>query len=324
MAFLDELTIKVQSGSGGRGCISYMKRMDRKRVPNGGDGGKGGNVILRADPQTGSLVSLKAKRMFEAEAGEVGGSNKKHGRNGNDYIVKVPCGTTIFNKTDQLLIRDLVAQNDQIIVVKGGRGGFGNHSDRPEPVGGQGQFLELFLSFKITADIFLIGLPNSGKTLFLKELTGAGVEETDYPFATKAPQLGTYNADVNDYRICELPSIYEASCAGRGLSTHFLKHLERAKLIFLFVDTSSKFVKDSREGYHVLLKVLKECDARFLNVPRIAVVNKIDLIKKEDLKKLTFPKGEKVHFISNRTQAGVKRLMASACGLLDQQYAQTS
>ncbi len=310
--FIDEVTITVHSGAGGRGCESFHIRADRKRISTGGDGGDGGDVILRADPQTGSLISLKSKRIFEAERGELGMGSNQYGRKGKDCIVKVPCGTTIYNKTDNLLIRDLIRPGEEVVVVKGGRRGYGNHARRPATFGEEGKELELFLSFKIIADIFLIGLPNSGKTTLLKHLTGAGVSETDYPFATKAPQAGTYRSDDHELSLCELPSIYQASGEGRGLGTHYLKHLERAELIFVLLDPKSEFATDLKEGYQILIKTIQEFNPDFLKIPRFIVVNKSDFLTSADQKKKYFQAKEKVYFISAKNNTGIDRLMKDA------------
>ncbi len=308
--FIDDVIITVRSGAGGKGCESFNVRPDRKRIPTGGDGGAGGDVILRADSQTGSLLPLKSKRIFEAERGEIGMGSNQYGRKGKDVIVKVPCGTTIYNQTDDLLIRDLVYPGDEVVVLKGGRGGYGNHARKPATPGGEAGEIELLLSFKIIADIFIVGLPNSGKTSLLKLLTGAHVTETDYPFATKAPQLGTYKSNTNQLSLCELPSIYGASEEGRGLGTHSLKHLERARLIFFVLDVKSEFTQSIKEGYKILLNTVKGINNAFLNIPRFIVVNKSDLMTKKD-QKIKLPK-EKVYYISVKEKIGIDQLMKDA------------
>ena len=318
--FIDEVVIAVCSGAGGRGCESYIVRADRKKIPNGGDGGDGGNVILKADPQTGSLISLKSKRVFEAERGGLGLGNNRYGKKGRDCIVKVPCGTTIYNKTEDLLIRDLVEPNDEVVVLKGGKGGYGNHARKPVTSGGESKELELLLSFKIIADIFIVGLPNSGKTALLKYLTGAGVSESEYPFATKSPQLGTYKSNFSQLSLCELPAIYGASGEGRGLGTHYLKHLERARLIFFVLDAKSEFVSNLGEGYQILFGTIERFKPAFLNIPRLILVNKADLLDKSEQERKMFPAKEKVYFVSAKKGAGIDRLMKDAQNLLSQSH----
>ena len=319
MTFIDEVMITVRSGAGGRGCESYRGRTDHKRIPDGGDGGDGGDVILRADAQTGSLFPVKSKRIFEADSGGLGSGKNNYGRRGKDCIVKIPCGTTVYNKRDQLLIRDLVSPGDEVVVLKGGRGGYGNHAYRPTVAGESAKELELLLSFKIIADIFLVGLPNSGKTTLLKHLTGAGVLETEYPFATKAPQLGTYRSRFKEFRVCELPAIYQSSDQGRGLGTGFLKHLERARLIFLMLEPESEFAPDLKTGHQILRKTIERFNPEFARIPYFVVINKADLIPHGTLtvKKKAFSSREKVFFVSAKTGAGIDRLMDAAVNFLE-------
>jgi len=318
--FTDELTIVVKSGAGGRGCESYRKRQDHKRLPDGGDGGNGGSVILAADPQTGSLAPLKSKPTFEAERGSHGMGNNRYGHNGKDYIVKVPCGTTVYNKCDHLLIRDLVVPNEQVVVLRSGKGGHGNHNGGKATGGEAAQGLELFLSFKIISDICLVGLPNSGKTALLKTLTGAGVSATEYPFATKSPQLGTYRSDKHELHLCDLPSLYQASTDGRGLGTHYLKHLERAKLVFFVLDTETKFAHDVRSGFRMLFDIVKSFNPDFAKKPRFVVVNKTDMLPEKRIEKAVLPEREKCFAISTLEGTGVKRLMSESEKVLKKEH----
>lgn len=317
--FVDEITITARSGAGGRGCEGYLNRTDHKKIPNGGDGGDGGDVIVRADHETGSLLDLNSVRVFEAENGDLGQGNGRTGRRGEDRIIKIPCGTTLYQLPDRLLIRDLFHSGEEVLLLKGGQGGYGNHSGRSATQGKPGAELELLLSLKIIADIFLVGLPNAGNTTLLKRLTEAHVSETNYPFATRTPQLGAYKSPVHDFRICDLPSVYESSGAGRGLGTHFLKHLERARLLFLIVEPAGQFAEDLKKAGDILLSTIKNFNEAFLSIPRFWVVNKMDIWKgkKSDLKK-SFPAGEKVFPISALTGEGVEALMKAAADCLSE------
>lgn len=316
--FLDELTIVVRSGQGGKGCESYFKRTDRKMIPNGGDGGDGGDVILKAENNMGSLHALKSKRVFEAENGGGGSSNNKYGRKGNDCVILVPCGTTVYNKRENLLIRDMVEQGDQVLALKGGRAGYGNHNDRPATNGEPAKEMELYLSYKIISDIAFVGLPNSGKTALLKTLTGAGVQETDYPFATKSPQLGTYSSDTTQFRLCDLPSIYQGSEQSHGLGTHFLKHLERARMLFFILDVNSAFATDLYHGFQTLLSIVQRCSQDFLLKPRFVVINKAELLGEgAPVRHQLFPNHEKIFFVSVKNMTGLDELMNEAGKVLE-------
>lgn len=310
--FLDEVIITVKSGDGGRGCESYLRRADRKMIPTGGDGGDGGDVIVRADRNTGSLLSLKSRRIFEAERGSLGKGSNKYGHQGKSLVVLVPCGTTVYDYQKRLLLRDLVNHGDEVTVAKGGRGGYGNHLGRPATFGKSGETLELFLSFTVIADIVMVGLPGSGKTTLLKALTEANVEPASYPFATKTPCLGTYESGKHSFSICELPSIYSASHDGRGHGVHYLKHLHRAKLIFFVVDPLNSFAQGIKDGYDVLLKEVEGFNGDYLNLPRCLVVNKIDLkeAKKAISKRIKFK--DPVFQISAQNGTGLKTLMKQA------------
>ncbi len=308
--------MKIRSGNGGRGCISFLHRPDRKKLPNGGDGGNGGDVVMVADSNIGSLYPLRSKRVYEARPGEPGSGNNRYGRKGEDCVIKVPCGTTVTDHSNGLLIRDLIVPGEEIIIAKGGRGGYGNHADRPETAGIPGKELELLLNFKIIADIFLVGLPNTGKTALLRRLTGAGVQETAYPFATKTPQLGTFRSDRERIRLCELPSIYRASEDGRGCGTHFLEHLDRAKLIFFVLDESGEFAQNLTEGFEILTEVLGRQNELYLEIPRLVVVNKADLIKKPVIPKRGILGKEKILRVSAESGFGLDELMSAAGKLL--------
>jgi GTP-binding protein len=314
--WFDEACIEVRSGNGGKGHESYRHRTDRKKEPNGGNGGKGGDVWLEADENVTGLLHLQYNQRFEAENGEEGGYEQKAGRGGKDLILKVPCGTTVINGANRLKIRDLVANGERVMVVKGGRGGAGNHTGRGAQPGAPGESLPISLNLRLVADIVLIGIPSSGKSTLLHRLTHAKLPLALYPFATKLPHLGACRTkDYGKLVLCELPSLLRGSSEGHGVGNHYLKHLERGRLLFYMMEPAGAFASDVFEAYKILREELEKFDPEFLNYPFFVIINKIDLIAAPELKKMrTAVKKLKVpvFFISAQTGEGIGDLMKEA------------
>ena len=311
--FVDEIIIHIQSGSGGKGCESYYRRTDKKFVPTGGDGGKGGDVIIRADRNVTSLYSFRFNPLFRADSGQLGGGNQKTGRNGQDVVILVPCGTSVFNKAGHLLIRDLLNEGDEVIALRGGRGGIGNqHHGKMATPGEPGQSLDVVLDLKVKADIFFVGSPNSGKSRLLNYLTGSKAKSEAYPFATKSPQLGIFEtADYKTFVLCELPSLVSGSSKGKALGNQFLKHLSRARLLFLMVDPfQSDF--DAAAGYNELIEELKAYNPDFAGIPHFLLINKMDTPEASEAVKKKVNVPCPVFRISAETGAGIEMLMKEA------------
>jgi GTP-binding protein len=310
--FIDKVHLIVQSGNGGNGCESYFRRTDKKLVPDGGDGGEGGRVIFRADTNAPSLRSFRFRQHLVAESGGNGGSNRKRGKKGQDLLVLVPFGTRLYDRKRKFLIRDLKIMGEEVVVLEGGHGGVGNHGGKPATLGGKGTVLDLELSFRIVADIFLVGIPNSGKSSLLNRLTRAHAGEKDFPFSTRSPEIGVFTlSDYEQLSLCELPSLYRASHEGRGMGTEFLKHLENAKLILLILDPLSKFSNSLEEGFMILRKELETYEKGYLQIPSAVVVNKMDLEgAREKAKKEVFKPEVPCFFISAKTGEGLEELTA--------------
>ena len=275
--FIDEINITVESGVGGKGCESFFVRTDHKRVPNGGNGGKGGDIIFRADENVTGLDDFLHKRIIKAEPGGSGGANLKTGRSSDPVILKIPCGTFILNRESNLRIRDLVDHGDEVIVAEGGKGGTGNQHGQLLQAPGKGQIVQLSLTVKLASDVVLLGLPNSGKSLLLRGLTNAQAKVETYPFSTQAPQLGIMESSgYGQLKICELPGLLKGASEGKGLGNKFLRHLERTRLIVLVLDPFNEYALSMRESYKVILHELKLHAENILDIPRLIVVNKSD------------------------------------------------
>ena len=308
---VDKIHLKVQGGRGGKGCESYNHRKDHKKIPNGADGGDGGSVIFRASHNAPGLDRLRLKQHLDAECGEQGSSDNQRGHKGEDLVVLVPLGTSVFRRENHLAIRDLYIEGEEVVIARGGRGGSGNIGDKTATSGEEGETLDIDVEFRIMADVFLVGLPGSGKSSLLHYLTRAPVEGKDYPFATRSPVLGVHGYD--DYKqinFCELPSIFDGSTDGRGLGTDFLRHLARAKIILFMVDATLKFSSSVSEGWNTLQRIVYEQDAAYRQIPSVLVINKIDL--GEDLGKIEKElkrSGQLYFLISVKTGEGVESLM---------------
>lgn len=298
----------VQSGAGGSGCDSYFRRTDRKSVPDGGDGGRGGDVIFRADPNAPPIGSFRYKQHITAESGGNGSSNQKKGKHGQNLVVLVPIGTKLYDAQHNLLIRDLQKPLEEVVVVVGGRPGLGNQGGKRVTKGEPGRTIELELVFKIPADIFLIGLPNSGKSTLMNRLANTKIREEEYPFSTRAPQLGVLAfSDYESLTLCELPSLYRASQDGRGMGTDFLEHLEHAKFILYFLDPVSKFANTLEEGLEILQGAVAESDEAYSKIPFAIIVNKIDLPEaKEKMNAESLKTKAPVFYLSAKTGEGVE------------------
>ena len=277
MMFVDEVRLVVESGAGGKGCISFLLRPDHKRVPDGGDGGDGGGVLFQADENVTDLEPLSFMKRVKAEPGALGSRNQRTGRNGPPLVVRVPCGSVLTDLETQLRIRDLERHGDSVVVAAGGRGGGGNsHGRMPRPAE-PGRVVQLHVVFKLPTDVIFLGLPNSGKSTLLNRLTCAKTKVSSYPFTTPYPRMGVFRTkDARALRLCELPGLLEGSSEGRGVGNKFLKHVGRTRLLVIVLKPNNSFNLSPESAYHILLEELRKYDEHYLEIPRLILLNGAD------------------------------------------------
>ncbi len=291
MKFIDEAEIYVKAGNGGRGCVSFRReKFVPKGGPDGGDGGDGGDVIIRGKRDLATLADFRYKRHYKAENGKPGSGRNKKGRDGRDIIIDLPLGTIIFDKRYPDPIYDITMDGDTFVVAKGGRGGRGNaHFVSPvhrAPLefeeGEEGEERVLFLNLKLLSDIGIIGLPNAGKSTLISRLTNAKPKIGDYPFTTLTPTLGVLSDENINIVFSDIPGIINGASKGRGLGLTFLKHIERSKSVIIVLDVSSPSLY---EDYLMLLDELYSYNKTILEKDKTIVLNKIDLVKDDIIKR---------------------------------------
>lgn len=323
--FADRATIFVRSGKGGDGHVSFRRE---KYVPDGGpdggDGGKGGDVIFEVDEGLNTLTDFRHIRKYQAEDGESGGKRNCRGKNGSDIIIKVPAGTVIKEANSGKVITDMSGDNKRIVLLKGGKGGNGNqHYATPtmqapkyaQP-GQPAKELTLLLELKVIADVGLVGFPNVGKSTFLARVTNARPKIANYHFTTLNPNLGVVDFEEGDgFVIADIPGLIEGASQGVGLGYEFLRHIERTRLIIHMVDAAGSEGRDPIADIYAIDKELQAYNEEIAKRPQIIAANKTDLIYEDEtdiigkLQKEFEPKGIKVFPISAVSGKGVKELL---------------
>ena len=287
MKFVDEASIYVEAGRGGKGCVSFRREKFIPRGgPDGGDGGKGGDVIVAGNSNLASLLDFKYKRKYKAQNGQSGGGQNKTGRNGDDSVIHVPLGTIVYREPELTELFNITKDREQYVAAHGGRGGRGNtrfvtpthRAPLQHDEGEEGEALSLKLVLKLLADVGLVGLPNAGKSTLISRLTDARPKVGDYPFTTLTPALGVLRNGEQTFVIADIPGIIEGASAGKGLGLTFLKHIERTGTLLIILDSASSAVK---EDYDTLIDELKEYKEEMLLKQRIIVLNKIDLVPEQ-------------------------------------------
>ena len=315
MKFLDQVKIYVKAGNGGSGSPSFRReKFVEFGGPDGGDGGKGGSVILISERNLNTLIDYRYQQHFKAERGKDGSGKNKTGKGGEDLYLKVPLGTQVFEEDNKTLIYDFKSQKEEFLVASGGKGGFGNtrfksstnRAPKKFTKGGQGEEFWIWLQLKTIADIGIIGLPNAGKSSLLASMTSANPKIANYKFTTINPNLGVASYDDKEVTLADIPGLIEGAHTGTGLGIKFLKHIERCKTLLHLIDITED---DLFISYNQVRKELSKYSKDLVKKKEIVVLNKTDLIdekeKKEKIKKLKNKLKKNIFFMSTMDKKSV-------------------
>jgi GTP-binding protein len=330
--FIDEAIITVQSGNGGRGCISFRREKFIPRGgPDGGDGGKGGDVVLMTTSRKRTLYQFRYQKHFRAKNGAHGQGKQKTGKNGRNLIIEIPPGTLVVDAETGHVIKDLVQPGETLVLAKGGRGGQGNtrfktsthRTPRFAQPGELGENKTIKLELKLLADVGIIGLPNAGKSTLISAVSSARPKIGDYPFTTLSPILGVVQTDWGEpFVIADIPGLIKGAHRGTGLGIRFLRHIERTRVLVHLVDASAVNSDDPLQSYHTVNKELFMYNQKLMEKHQIVVLNKLDLSGVQEKAK-AFQlklKGKKVILISAITGKGIEDLKSQIVRLLDMSY----
>ena len=318
--FVDYVKINVRSGNGGKGSAHLRReKYVAKGGPDGGNGGRGGNIVFLSDKNLWTLFHFKFQKHFKAENGGDGSKSRSSGSNGKDEIIRVPVGTVVKDSDTNQILYESINDGDKKIVVEGGKGGLGNwnfksptnQTPRYAQPGISGVEKKLTIELKVLADVGLVGLPNSGKSTLLSVLTDAKPKIANYEFTTLKPNLGIVkHRDYNTFVISDIPGIIEGASKGKGLGHHFLRHIERNSILVILISVESENVKKT---YDILIKELKTYNSELMDKEKLLVISKCDLIETKDLDKIksnfnsTFNNID-IHYISSVTMNGITEL----------------
>lgn len=289
MKFIDEAKIQVLAGKGGDGSASFRReKYIPKGGPDGGDGGRGGSIYALADRNINTLVEFRFKRIFKAPNGENGRGAQCYGKGGDDLTIRVPVGTVFTDLASGAVVADLSADGQRVCLAKGGKGGLGNQhfksstnrAPRQHTLGEPGEELELALELKVLADVGLLGMPNAGKSTFIRAVSAARPKVADYPFTTLAPNLGVVRVDSErSFVIADIPGLIEGAAEGAGLGHQFLRHLQRTRVLLHLVDISPRWEGgDPVQEARAIVEELRKYDEALFDKPRWLVLNKIDMV----------------------------------------------
>jgi GTPase len=328
MKFLDEAKVYIRSGDGGNGCVSFRReKFIEFGGPNGGDGGKGGDVIVDAVEGLNTLIDYRYQQHFFAKNGSAGMGKDRHGKNGADAVLKVPIGTQIYEEDGATLIADLTEPGQNVVLLRGGNGGFGNahfktstnRAPRHANPGQPGVEQTIRLRLKLIADAGIVGLPNAGKSTFLAAVSAAKPKIADYPFTTLTPQLGVVDVDGREFVLADIPGLIEGAHEGVGLGDRFLGHIERCRVLLHLIDGTGE---DAGEAYKTVRAELSAYGQDLSDKPEIVVLNKTDAMSAVELKQqVTRLKGAAKKpplVISAVSGEGVKDVLRAVLNVIEQ------
>ncbi len=284
--FVDQVKITVEAGNGGDGCCSFRReKFIPKGGPDGGDGGKGGDVIFRAVGNLSTLLDLRYQQLYRAEHGKAGSGQLKTGKSGKDLVIQVPVGTVVRDFESRVVLADLTEDLQEFVIGRGGRGGLGNEhyksstnrAPRRADPGEPGKHRVLFVELKLLADVAIIGFPNAGKSTLISKISNAKPKIADYPFSTLVPNLGLVKVgDYKSFIAADIPGLIQDAHLGKGLGTRFLKHTERTRLLVHLLDFSIASDRDPIADYETIQNELKHFSEELYGKPQILVANKVD------------------------------------------------
>jgi GTP-binding protein len=309
--FIDQARIYVRGGNGGKGCLSfYRDKYTRRGIPDGGDGGRGADIAIRADRNLYTLLDFQYNRHFYGGHGAHGSGKNKKGKDAPGIIIRVPVGTIVSDYKNHCILRDLDKDEEKVIVARGGRGGLGNRFGREVTPGEPGEEKELLLDLKLIAEAGVIGFPNAGKSTLVSSISNAHPKIAAYPFTTKSPTLGVVRAQNKAFVVADIPGLIYGSSKGRGLGDRFLRHIERTKILIHLIDMAGFEGRDPLEDYRTINQELKNYSKEVLKKPQVIVANKMDLegagLNLERFKKAV---KKKVYPISALKKEGLEELI---------------
>ena len=319
MQFLDQAKVFVRAGDGGNGCVGFRReKFIEFGGPNGGDGGKGGDVIVECVANLNTLLDFRYQQHFKAKKGGNGSGQNRTGAGGADVVLKVPPGTQIFDQDEETLIADLTEPGERIVLLKGGNGGFGNarfksatnQAPRHANPGQKGEEMYIWLQLKLIGDAGIIGLPNAGKSTFLAAVSAAKPKIADYPFTTLHPNLGVVRIDSVDFVLADIPGLIEGAHEGAGIGDRFLGHVERTAVLLHLVDAT---LDDPVEAYEIVRGEVVAYGAGLEDKPEVLVLSKADAVPADELKKkaraLKKAAGVQPFIVSAATGEGVPEVL---------------